>query len=149
TGLDLEGTVPVDTQAQFFSLSNVFSTTNVFIVGTSTGAAIRLKGSNGIVTHGPVTAAMDGEVQRILFSTPFTDPGRDQLDQDCLVALGSLGSEYKRLLVYGITPKPDMTADISFVDEAPELFAGQTTSFIVQQDGSTLLFEDLSGSLEL
>ena len=41
----------------------------------------------------------------------------------CLCTSGRLGSEYRRLKVYSVKPQTDMPANVSFVDEAPELWA--------------------------
>lgn len=142
TGLALEGSVPVDQESGVFSSPHMFPVQHLFKLGSRTGAAIRLKGGNGVIIK-EITAAQNGESDTVSFVTPFPDPGLSQLDVDCLCAVGPLGSEFRRLLVYSIMPKDDITATVTFVDEAPELWSGATGrlgtdsgSFISTDDGS-------------
>jgi len=122
TGLTFEGTTTVDTESGLFSAAHLFTAPHIFDLGSRTGVAIRLLNGNGILVK-EITAAANGEVQTVTFVTPFADPGRLQLDADCLCAIGPLGTEMRRLLVYDISPKPaDFTATLTFVDEAPELW---------------------------
>lgn len=121
TGLTLEGTVPVETVDAWSNASSAWSSYSSAWSAGRTGIAIRLLNGNGILTQ-EITGTSD-EVTVVTFATPFADPGRDHLDVDCLCAVGPLGSEYKRMIVYGIAPDQNMGAKITFVDEAPELFA--------------------------
>lgn len=121
TGLRLEGTVPVPTADAWSDTASAWSDYDDAWSLARTGVAIRLKGGNGILTK-EITGASD-EVSTVSFATPFTDPGTSQLDVDCLCAVGPLGSEYRRLIVSGIQPEDDLSAKITFVDEAPELWA--------------------------
>lgn len=122
TGLVFEGTVPVDTETGLFSSVHVFAEGAIFNLGSKTGVAIRLKGGNGVLIK-EITGATNDELTTVTFVTPFADPGTSQLDVDCLCAVGPLGSEYRRLLVYSVMPQSDMTATVTFVDEAPELWS--------------------------
>lgn len=120
TGLTLEGTVPVASDDAWTSESSAWSNYSSAWMTARTGIAIRLKGGNGILTK-QITGS--NPTTSVTFSTPFVDPGSSLLDVDCLCAVGPLGSEYKRLIVYGIAPDDALGAKITFVDEAPELFA--------------------------
>lgn len=119
TGLQLSGTVPVNTTAGIFSTAHLFQADHVFDLGASTGASIRLKGGNGQTTQ---ALSGSGELDIITFATPFADPGSNLLDEDCVVSIGPLGSEYKRLICTAIAPKTDQVATLTFVDEAPQLW---------------------------
>lgn len=122
TGMTFEGTVTVDTESDVFASTNLFTEQNIFNLGSRTGVAIRLFGGAGILVK-EIAAATNGEVLTVTFATPFADPGRAQLDADCLCAIGPLGSEMRRLLVYDVAPHPpDLTATVTFIDEAPELW---------------------------
>jgi hypothetical protein len=119
TGLKLDGSVPVDTETGLFSKAHLFTETALFAAGANTGIAIRLKNGAGALIK-QITASVNDEVVDITFSTPFADPGT--IDRDCLCNIGALGSEEKRLIVTAITYKNDLTATLTMVDEAPELF---------------------------
>jgi len=126
TGLTLDGSLRVNTQAGIFSQAHLFTAPSIFDLGGKTGLCIRLKGGEGIFTQ-QVTAATNGDETTLTFATPFADPGVDsagneQIDVGCLCTSGRLGTEYRRLIVYAVTPQTDGTADMTFVDEAPELW---------------------------
>jgi hypothetical protein len=143
TGLVLEGSVPVDQESGMFAAPHLFPIQHLFTLGSRTGVAIRLKGGSGVIIK-EITAAQNVETDTVSFVTPFPDPGLSQLDVDCLCAVGPLGSEYRRLLVYSIMPKDDITATVTFVDEAPELWGPSgrlgtdSGSFISTDDGSLI-----------
>lgn len=121
TGLILDGSVPVDTEAGLFSVAHVFTTAHIFTLGSKTGMAIRLLNGAGILIK-EITAASNDEVTTISFVTPFADPGAN-LAQGCLCAVGPLGNEFKRLIVFAVTPSQGSNVTVTAVDEAPELFA--------------------------
>ena len=50
------------------------------------------------------------------------DDGRAQIRGDCLVAIGRFGSEYLRLVITALEYDKDMTARITAVPEAPQLW---------------------------
>lgn len=66
--------------------------------------------------------------------TPFADPGT--IVKNCLVGFGPLGTETQRMIVVDIKPKKDFTADLTFVDEAPDLFAAKPTTLLLHFDGT-------------
>lgn len=49
------------------------------------------------------------------------DPGSTLLTTDCLLVSGKAGTEYKRMILFAVSPKENFTADITLVDEAPTL----------------------------
>lgn len=129
TGVTLDGTVPVSTYGDIFSTGDLFAVSSVFLLGTSTGLAIRLRGGSGFLVK-EIVAASNDDVTVVSFKTPFADPGTtvvdgvpvNKLDPGCQCSSGPLGTEYRRLLVFSVVPQPDMTAQMTFVDEAPELW---------------------------
>ena len=122
TGFALDGSVPVTTGTDIALSPDLSTAADMADFGAQTGCAIRLKGGNGILTKA-VTASQNGDNLDIAFVTPFADPGTSEIDVGCLCSVGRLTSEYRRLKVYSVQPSPDMTADLTFVDEAPELWA--------------------------
>ena len=74
-----------------------------------------------------------GFTSTITFTTPFAnqtmmagpfDSGTVyEIEAGCLVAIGPMGREYLRLIVTEIMPGEDLTARLTMVDEAPELWA--------------------------
>ena len=123
TGLVMDGTIPIVQSTGLFVATNIYHK-NFFDFGSDTGVAIRQKNGGTILIKQISTSSSDVETEttQITFTTPFTDPGSSYLAEGCLCTTGLLGSEYKRLLVHTIVPSEDMTASITFVDEAPELW---------------------------
>jgi hypothetical protein len=100
--------------------------TGFFESGGLTGIAVRL--TNGMVLTKQVTGTGE-ETDTIDFVTPFADLGLNPadgetplLDQGCLLQSGRTSQEYRRLILFDATPKPDLSATLTFVDEAPDLF---------------------------
>lgn len=58
--------------------------------------------------------AYDGETDTVTFYTPFTDDG--EIGRDCLVSVGKIGQEYRRCIIFGIEPKPDLSATLLLLD---------------------------------
>lgn len=141
TGLTFEGTVTVDNEAGLFSAAHLFTTPHIFTLGSRTGVAIRLLGGGGVLVKEIVSSTgSNGEITAVTFTNPFADPGTSLLDSDCLCAVGPLGTEYKRLLVYDWVPNSDMTVKITFQDEAPELWNG--AGYWTREDGDIVTTDD-------
>lgn len=90
-----------------------------FFTGDAMGLAIRCKDGSTMVKQ--VRAGEDEDSNTVFFDAPFSDPGDSIIAEDCLVVSGRLGSEYKRMILADATPKKGFTAQLTFVDEAPEL----------------------------
>jgi hypothetical protein len=119
TGLKLDGTIPLARQDGLFAQPHLFAVKHIFLLGARTGLAVRLAEGHGTIVKELADAPQeDSDV--VTFATPFAPP--DGLEADCLVAAGRLASEYRRMIVFGIEPNADLTAQITLVDEAPELF---------------------------
>ena len=99
-------------------------------VSATTGIAIR-RSAGGISVHQVASESHGGNGggSTITFSTPFAIPpggtiiGYDDTNDEygCMIVSGDLGTEYKRMLVFSITPTKDLRANVVLVDEAQEL----------------------------
>ncbi|HXF88293.1 MAG TPA: hypothetical protein VNK48_08075 [Xanthobacteraceae bacterium] len=118
-GLRLDGTIPLAHAEGIFAQPHLFAVKHIFLLGARTGLLIRLAEGHGVMVK-ELAAAPETDSSEIAFATPFAPP--DGLEPDCLVASGRLSQEYHRMIVFGIEPNADLTAQITFVDEAPELF---------------------------
>jgi hypothetical protein len=118
TGLVLEAVIDLSlAQNETTAIADVTTVTDVTATPAAMGIAIR--GDTGsIVTKAIVETAATATVT---FVTPFADPG--DIVPGCLVALGVLGQEFSRKIIFSIEPGDDYTARITLVDEAPEIHA--------------------------
>jgi hypothetical protein len=129
-GLHLDSAVPVNTVPDFdvFDFADVFDVEDVFTQERLSGVAVRLKNGTVITREVYGDAA---ETDHVFFQEPMTAPGTvtlrgqevELLGRDCLVQVGSLSREVARMIVADVKPKDDLTATLTLVDEAPELFA--------------------------
>ncbi|MCB5411324.1 hypothetical protein [Pseudogemmobacter faecipullorum] len=92
---------------------NLAEEPNLALLGRRSGVAIRHGGS--VAVH----PASGGSGSSVEFSPPI-DP--DDIGIGDLVAVGAIGKETLRLMVFGVTPRPNFEATITAVDEAPELW---------------------------
>lgn len=120
TGLTLDGSIPVNSTPGLFSLVHLFTEDHIFELGLRTGLAIRLPDGNGVVVK-EITGDSNGDLTDIDFVVPIGDAG-NLIEPDCLVTAGPLGLAYRRLKVFGVMPKNDKQATVTFVDEAPGLW---------------------------
>lgn len=120
TGLVLEGTIPNAANPMWSDPDDMWSDFDDMWRDGRHGIAIRYRNGNGSVIK-EITNT-DSETSVIAFSTPFSDPGVSFIDAGTMIVSGPLGSEYKRLIVFGVNPQADLTAQLTFVDEAPALF---------------------------
>lgn len=140
-GLVLDSEVPVARQGNLFADADLFDTPDVFALGAKTGAAIRLRDGSLLIKRLDIDGGTNEDTTTIFFDDPFPDPDMSlglgfaaghfhahsgaldhRLDIDCLVTVGRVDSEFKRLLVADMAPGPNLTASLTFVDEAPELW---------------------------
>lgn len=111
--VSLDAALPVASHPFMDGVPNLATEPNLALLGRRSGAAISRGG--GVTVH-PISGS-DGI--RLEFAPPL-DP--DGLDVGALVSVGPLGTEYLRLIVFGISPKPNLTASVTLVDEAPQLW---------------------------
>lgn len=98
--------------------SPAFFYTPVQFFSDDLGVAIRLK--DGSVITFEASVSEDG-----FTVTPVTQPGAfdtDMLERECLVSTGRLNRATRRMLVYDIRPRANLTAEMTFVDVAPQLW---------------------------
>jgi hypothetical protein len=119
TEIVLDGSVPAigtfftdDVSPKFFQTPTDFFTENV-------GVTLRLK--DGTTTTFEAALSEDGFV--LTPDPPLPISGiTTNLERECLVTTGRLLKFTRRMIVYDISPSPDLTARITFVDEAPALW---------------------------
>lgn len=88
--------------------------------GSTYGMAIRQ--TDGEVLVEAIAYPVE-ETDTIAFVTPFELPAGGILAAGCLVSTGPLATEYRRMIVADIAPGEDMTAQLAFMDEAPNLWS--------------------------
>lgn len=82
---------------------------------------VAIQASDGSQFVKQVTGDEDDETF-LEFVTPFEDAD-GLIVPGAHVVTGALGREYSRKIIFNIEPREDLTADLTFVDEAPEIFA--------------------------
>lgn len=112
-GLRLDVPVEVASYPFLDQVPNLATEPNLALLGRRSGAAI---GSGGAVAVYPIDSGSGGLIE---FDPPI-DPADIEIGD--MVAVGSLGQETLRLLVFGVTPRPNFEATITAVDEAQELW---------------------------
>jgi hypothetical protein len=118
-GLVLDNAIPIiEGIANFNDIVDVNDVLDVNSLEGSTGIAIRCTDQSTLLkTLGGITATTN----TITFDEPFPDPGN--IEPGLLLVSGPLGSEYKRMIVFAVDPGEDLTATLTLLDEAPELYA--------------------------
>jgi len=131
TGLVLDSLVPVADEPDMLGVADMLDVADMLLVGASTGITIRrADGSIVVLELSGVTA----ETATVTFAAPVVDTMVTgsvfdgglvpAVAEGCLVAVGPLGSETIRCVVQDVNPGRDLTAQITCVDEAPELWGG-------------------------
>jgi hypothetical protein len=122
-GLDSGGDVvwvetdqPLDVPSYYFmdDSPDLSEEPNLALLGVSGGIAIRRGAS---VSVHPVVGGSGNVLE---FAPPIDGTG---VDVGGLVAVGALGFEMLRLIVFGVTPRPNFEATMTLVDEAPGLWS--------------------------
>lgn len=117
--LTLDDALPMRTPEgnDIFALSNLFEPADIFNIAIATGIAIQAR--DGDETLGQTSQT--GHQKFIQFTTPLTDD--TEIVEGCLVVAGTVGSVSRRCIVLNVEPGPDLTARLTLIDEAPEIFA--------------------------
>ncbi|WP_018456795.1 hypothetical protein [Bradyrhizobium sp. WSM4349] len=118
-GLLLDGSVPALADDAWSAPDDAWALFGSAWADGRYGVAIRL--NNGAVLVKEVSG-LDPETNTLTFAVPFADPS-NLFGHDSLVVTGPLGQEYRRLIVFDVAPKSEERCHITFVDEAPELWA--------------------------
>jgi hypothetical protein len=129
SGIVLDNVIKVYNNASFMDIPDILAVEDVLETGLQTSIAIRR--TNGVTSDHPLSNAT-GETDTLVFETPvadldgvqspFDNSMPKQIDPGCLVIVGILGKVYKRLLVNDILPGKDLTATITALDEAPQIW---------------------------
>lgn len=61
-----------------------------------------------------------GETDTVVFAEPFEDTR--EIGRDCLVSVGEIGREYRRCLIHGIEWKSDLSASLTLLDVADDMW---------------------------
>lgn len=128
--LTLDSDVQVYNEIDMLSVTDVLAVDDMHEVGLQTAVAIRQ--TDGTFTVHPVSNST-GETDELTLTTPvandttdggpFDDVTIPLIDEGCLIVVGNLGKEYKRLIVTEIAPQNEHIAALTMVDEAPELWS--------------------------
>jgi hypothetical protein len=112
TAVRLDSEVPVRNEIDLLSVPDLLAVPDMLALGAKTGVMIRRDGS--VTTHAVSNAT--GDTDTLTFAAPISAVG---IGLGALVSVGPLTIEALRLIVFAIEPEPDLTATITFVDEAP------------------------------
>jgi len=115
--LALDADVPVLAEPGFGAITDMRGVANMGLIGARTSVMVRR--ATGAITLHPVAGAT-GSSDLLTLDPPIS---RDGIDADTLVSVGLSGREVLRLIVFGIDARPDYRAQLTLIDEAPELFA--------------------------
>ncbi len=119
TGLVLDAKVPAGA-SDFFADPDFFAGPD-FFADVPAGAVVRLDDGSNVTKQ---ISAAGAESETIEFDDPITDdPDAPLVVPGQIVATGPVESEIKRALVLDMTPREGQIFQLTFVDEAPELFA--------------------------
>lgn len=86
---------------------------------STTGVAITT--NSATIVTGTTTSGNGNKTREVIFATPLTDD--TTIEEGCTCVFGAVSSEYIRCIVDNVEPGPNLTAKLTLVDEAPEIFA--------------------------
>jgi hypothetical protein len=127
TGLELDSEIPIVNEPAMELVPDMTLVPDMEKVGIQTGITIR-RSDGSLSTHTLSTAT--SETDTVTFVTPVADAASiESLESSyersgSLIVSGYVGTLYRRCLVSGIVPGPDLTFALTLVDEAPELVRG-------------------------
>lgn len=130
TGITLDENVSVVNNPSILTTASFKDIPIVQDAGLTTSVAIR--NTDGTITVHLLSNAT-GDASVLTFVTPVADATTtgspfdpatiSKIAEDCLVIIGISGKQYKRLVVTDIAPDVDLTATITAVDEAPQIWS--------------------------
>jgi len=118
TGFVLDQTIEVQNNPGMGAITSMQGVTSMGAVGAKTGIAVRKKTGDSITLELDTTS---GYTDEITLLDPITADVEDYVAGN-LVASGTIGKEYRRLIVTDIEPQKNLTAIINSVDEAPQIW---------------------------
>lgn len=113
--IELDTSVRLINEPEVHAVTDIHDVPDVWLLGQRSAAAIQRE------DHTVDVALLDcvtGEDSTLIFETP-----QDHVSEGALVTVGPAQTQSLRLIVANITPKPGLEAHMTFIDEAPELFA--------------------------
>ena len=116
TKIQLDNSPSFDSVPDMLAATDLLDVEDMLLVGEIVGIAVRRKGE--IVSVHPVSASVVGP-DWVDLNTPAALPGLDYGD---IVAVGTIGSEFRRLIVIDVRPKTLTDWSITAVAEAPQLW---------------------------
>lgn len=117
TALTLDGEVPTVATLYIDQVANLATEPNLADLGRRTGVLLRRTDGTKTVHE---LSNTNGVATVLTFATPITAAG---IDLDILISVGPLAREFERMLVFGIEAMEDLTARLTLVDEAQEIWA--------------------------
>ncbi len=117
TALILDAEVEIANFGDVKSVPDMKLVKDVKMLGVSTSAVVR--GANGVLSAVKIVGD-PGRRNRIELATPLPE---SELFPGALVAVGLTGQETLRLVLVDAVPGDDMVVEMTFVDEASEIFA--------------------------
>ena len=149
TGITLDSDVPVWDETDMHGLADMHVATDMHTIGRTTGVAIR--GTDGVTTVHLLSNAT-GETNVLTFDAtvsddtwaggPFDGGAISKIGVGCLCVVGNFGSEFKRMVVSEITPGADLTATLTLLDEAPDLFPPLPSETRLEENGTTTRIQE-------
>ena len=125
SGVTLDSEIDVVNEPDMHEVTDMHAVTDMRNVGVSTGIAIR-RADGAVSVHALSNAT--GETAELTFAEPVEDETVEidgdeipAIGEGALVSAGASGKEYRRLIVFEAQPDTDLTAELTFVDEAPGL----------------------------
>ncbi|MBA5776297.1 hypothetical protein H2509_04140 [Stappia sp. F7233] len=128
-GVVLDAVVEVKDEADMLGTADLLEVPDLLELGNKTGIAIRRADGTSTV-HALANAP--GETDTLTFAEPVPndavpggpfDPGSvAAITEGCLVVVGVVGQEFKRLIVSEIENGKGLTARLTLVDEAPQIW---------------------------
>jgi len=130
TGITLDSEIEVVNEPDMREVTDMRAVTDMRNLGVTTGIAIRRTDGT---TSVHALSNESGSTAELVFAEPVPDESVavdtidsgeasvPAIDEGCLVSSGPSGTEYRRLIVFEVATQPDLTAELTFVDEAPGL----------------------------
>lgn len=117
TGIVLDGAVAVETTADVHATADWHAVRDVHALGRQSGVAVR-RSDGSVTVHALANAT--GETDALVFEAPVAGAG---IVGGTLAAVGRVGREFSRMIVFAVSPKENLEASLTLVDEAAELWA--------------------------
>ena len=118
TGVTLDNEVEITNEPYLEEIGDLLSVSDMLMIGVKTGVVLRR--TDGTKTVHELSNA-SGQTDKLMLVSPTTAAG---IDQDVLAITGPLNREYDRMIVFSVEPREDLTARLTLVDEAPEVWNG-------------------------